>query len=78
MSSPHGQIRMRVTLTKDIVRGVVALPHGRGHKGTGGWPLANRAGGSNDNRLTSSEPADVEELSGMARLTGVPVGLDAV
>lgn len=78
VSSPHGQIRMRVTLTKDIVAGVVALPHGWGHKGTGGWRLANRAGGANVNRLTSSDPADVEELSGMARLTGVPVRLDTV
>ncbi len=64
---------MPVTLTKDIVAGVIAVPHGWGHKGTGGWQLANRAGGANVNRLTSSDPQDVESLSGMAWLTGVPV-----
>ena len=53
--------------------GVIAVPHGWGHKGTGGWKLANKAGGANVNRLTSSDPQDVESLSGMAWLTGVPV-----
>lgn len=76
VSSPYGTITVPVTLTKDIVPGVVAVPHGWGHKGTGGWKLANRAGGANVNRLTSSEPADVESLSGMAWLTGVPVRVD--
>ena len=56
VSSPYGQIAVPVTATKDIVAGVVAIPHGWGHKGTGGWQVANRAGGANVNRLTSSEP----------------------
>ena len=73
VSSPFGTITVPVTLTKDIMPGVIAVPHGWGHKGTGGWKLANKAGGANVNRLTSSEPADVESLSGMAWLTGVPV-----
>jgi anaerobic selenocysteine-containing dehydrogenase len=73
VSSPYGAITVPVTLTKDIMPGVIAVPHGWGHKGTGGWKLANKAGGANVNRLTSSEPADVESLSGMAWLTGVPV-----
>ncbi len=76
VSSPHGRIRVAISVTKDIVPGVVALPHGWGHKGTGGWRLANRAGGANVNELTSSEPGDVEALSGMAWLTGVPVRVD--
>ena len=73
ISSPFGQITVPVSTTKDLVAGVVAIPHGWGHKGTGGWQLANRAGGANVNRLTSSEPGDVEAMSGMAWLTGVPV-----
>jgi hypothetical protein len=40
--------------------------------------LANRAGGANVNQLTSSEPDDVESLSGMAWLTGVPVRVEPV
>jgi len=78
VSSPYGDITVPVTLTKDIMPGVIAVPHGWGHKGTGGWKLANKAGGANVNRLTSSEPRDVESLSGMAWLTGVPVRVDRV
>ena len=62
-------------LTKDIVAGTVAVPHGWGHTGTGGWKVANQAGGVNVNRLTSSDPADVEALAGMSWLTGVPISV---
>ena len=78
VSSPYGQITVPVTATKDLVAGVVAIPHGWGHKGTGGWQLANRAGGANVNRLTSSEPDDVESVSGMAWLTGVPIRVERI
>ena len=73
--SPYGEIELPVTLTKDIVGGVIAIPHGWGHNGTGGWRVANDAGGVNVNQLMSSEPADIERLAGMARLTGIPVSV---
>src|SRR6185437_13832201 len=76
ISSPFGQISVPVTTTKDLVAGVVAIPHGWGHKGTGGWQLANGAGGANVNQLMSSAPEDLEKLAGMARLTGVPVRVE--
>ncbi len=76
IASPHGAITVSVLTTKDLLPGVVAVPHGWGHKGTGSWRLANRAGGANVNQLTSSDPADVEALSGMAWLTGVPVRVE--
>nr|WP_082681054.1 molybdopterin-dependent oxidoreductase [Mycolicibacterium novocastrense] len=76
IASPYGAITVPVLTTKDLVPGVVAVPHGWGHKGTGSWRLANRAGGANVNQLTSSDPADVEALSGMAWLTGVPVRVE--
>jgi anaerobic selenocysteine-containing dehydrogenase len=78
VSSPYGEITVEVTTTKDLMAGVIAVPHGWGHKGTGTWQVANRAGGSNVNRLTSSAPEDVESLSGMAWLTGVPVRVERV
>ncbi len=78
VSSPYGEITIAATTTKDVMPGVIAVPHGWGHKGTGTWALANRAGGANVNRLTSSAPEDVEALSGMAWLTGVPVRVDRV
>ena len=71
--SPYGEIALPVSLTADIVPGTIAIPHGWGHKGTGGWRLANPAGGANVNQLTSSDPRDVEALAGMSWLTGVPV-----
>ncbi|MCV6978753.1 molybdopterin-dependent oxidoreductase [Mycolicibacterium pulveris] len=73
IASVSGEIELPVIVTKDIVAGVVAVPHGWGHKGTAGWRLANRAGGANVNKLMSSHPDDIERLAGMARLTGVPV-----
>lgn len=78
VASPYGEIAVPVTLTSDIVRGTIAVPHGWGHKGTGQWRLANRAGGANVNLLTSSDPRDVEALAGMAWLTGVPVRVGPV
>lgn len=78
VSSPYGEITVEVGTTKDLMAGVIAVPHGWGHKGTGTWRVANRAGGSNVNKLTSSAPEDVESLSGMAWLTGVPVRVEPV
>jgi anaerobic selenocysteine-containing dehydrogenase len=78
IASPHGEIELPVIVTKDIVAGVVAVPHGWGHKGTGGWRRANEAGGANVNRLMSSAPEDIEKLAGMAHLTGVPVRVEPV
>jgi anaerobic selenocysteine-containing dehydrogenase len=75
VSSAHGTIELPVRLTRDIIAGVIAIPHGWGHRGTGGWRLANDAGGANVNRLMSSDPDDLEALAGMARLTGVPIQL---
>jgi anaerobic selenocysteine-containing dehydrogenase len=76
VSSPYGRITVPITATKDLVAGVIAIPHGWGHKGTGGWQVANRAGGANVNQLMSSSPEHVESLSGMSWLTGVPVRVD--
>ena len=73
--SPYGKIALPATLTEDIVAGTVAIPHGWGHRG-GGWRVANGVGGVNVNELTSNDPADVEALSGMAWLTGVPIEVE--
>ena len=73
--SPFGKIALPATLTEDIVPGTVAIPHGWGHRG-GGWKVANAAGGANVNELTSDDPEDVELLSGMAWLSGVPIEVE--
>ena len=73
--SPYGKIALPATLTEDIVAGTVAIPHGWGHRG-GGWRVANGVGGVNVNDLTSNDPGDVEALSGMAWLSGVPIEVE--
>jgi anaerobic selenocysteine-containing dehydrogenase len=81
LATRHGAIELPVALTDDLKQGVVAVPHGWGHKGTGGWRKANaaaRGGGVNVNLLMSSEPEDLERLAGMAVLNGVPVRAAAV
>ncbi len=74
ITSPYGSIEVTAALTADAMPGTVAVPHGWGHRG-GGQRRAGRAGGANVNLLTSSDPADLERLAGMARLNGVPVRL---
>ena len=76
ISSPHGSIEIEATLTDEVKRGTIAVPHGWGH--SGGWSVAAAAGGANVNVLASSDPADLERLAGMAHLNGIPVRLDAV
>lgn len=78
ISSPTGSIEISASLTEELVRGVVAVPHGFGHRGTGGWRRANRVGGVNVNRLNSSDIADIEPLAGMSRLSGTPVRVEAL
>jgi anaerobic selenocysteine-containing dehydrogenase len=76
VSSQTGRISVDVAITKDIVAGVIAIPHGWGHTGAGTWKLANRAEGANVNRLMSSDANEIESISGMSRLTGIPVRVE--
>jgi len=66
-----------VRFTEDIRAGVVAVPHGWGHQGTGGWRVANQNPGVNVNELASSDPADLEPLVGMTHLSGIPIRAEA-
>ncbi len=75
--SRHGAIETLALVTDEVGPGTVAVPHGWGHEG-GSWELANKAGGANTNLLASSDPADHEQLAGMAHLNGIPVVLEAV
>jgi anaerobic selenocysteine-containing dehydrogenase len=75
--SAEGSIEVPVECSDDLAPGTVAVPHGWGHAGAG-WQTANAAGGANVNELTSARPEDLEQLSGMAHLNGVPVRLEKV
>lgn len=76
ISSRHGSIEIEAQLTDEVRRGTIAVPHGWGHRG-GGWRRANQAGGANVNALSSSDPADLERLAGMAHLNGIAIRLEA-
>ena len=79
ITSRSGVIELPVLCTTDLMRGVVSVPHGWGHrKGKAGWQTANEAGGVNVNLLMSTDPADVEPLAGMAHLNGVAVRAERV
>lgn len=71
--SRAGAIELPVLLTEDIKRGVVAVPHGWGHRSRAGCRTAKHEGGANVNLLASTEPADLEQLAGMSHLSGIPI-----
>jgi anaerobic selenocysteine-containing dehydrogenase len=75
--SARGAIELPIELSEDVAPGTIAVPHGWGHRDAG-WQTANAAGGANVNELTSASLADLEQLSGMAHLNGVPVRLEKV
>jgi formate dehydrogenase len=74
LRSPWGAVQTTVKVTDEMRPGAVAVPHGWGHRG--GWSTANGLGGANVNRLMPGSPSEVEPLSGMAWLSGVPVRLE--
>ena len=74
--SRAGEVEVPVTLTGEMSPGVVALPHGWGHRG--GWRRANEAGGANSNLLMDASPESLERLAGMSHLNGVAVEVEMV
>ena len=74
LRSKSGAVDVPAQVTDEMTPGVVALPHGWGHRG--GWQRANDAGGVNVNLLASAAPEDLEALAGMSRLNGIPVEVE--
>ena len=74
--SRAGSVSVPALVTDEMTPGVVALPHGWGH--SGGWRLANSAGGANSNALMSAAPEDLERLAGMSRLNGIAVEVEGL
>ena len=71
--SATAAVRVPVALTRDLMPGVVALPHGWGHQHARGLSVASRTHGVNVNLLAADGPDSLERVSGMAHLTGIPV-----
>jgi len=67
-----GQLEAPVAVSDEMMPGVVSLPHGFGHHGTGiRLGVASAKAGVNSNRLT--DEAEIDALSGNGVLNGIPV-----
>ena len=73
ITSSTGAVQVELSVTDDVTRGSVSLPHAWGHDGTGHWTRANATGGANYNTLSAAGPDALEPLAAMAVLNGVPV-----
>ncbi len=72
-----GEVTAPVTVSEEMMPGVVSLPHGFGHGGEGvSLRVASRHAGVNSNALTDESLLDA--LSGNAVLNGIPVQVSAV
>jgi formate dehydrogenase len=75
IQSDTATIRLPVKILEDLMPGTVSVPHGWGHQRARGLSVARQLGGANVNLLASDGPQNVEPLSGMAHLTGIPVAI---
>jgi formate dehydrogenase len=73
VTSEIATVRIPVRLLPDLAPGTCALPHGWGHQHAAGLSVARRTRGVNANLLAADGPDHLEPLTGMARLTAIPV-----
>ncbi len=66
-------IRIQVKKLDTLMPGTVAVPHGWGHQHARGLSVANKTKGVNVNLLAKDGPKHIDRISGMVRLTGIPV-----
>ncbi len=73
VTSSSGEVEIEAEVCEAVMPGVVSIPHGWGHDVDGvGWAVAaGEGGGTNSNVLAPSDLID--ELSGNAVLSGIPV-----
>jgi formate dehydrogenase len=73
VTSDTATVRVPVRLLDELMPGTVALPHGWGHQHARGLSVASKTRGVNVNLLAADGPDRIERVSGMAKLTGIPV-----
>ncbi len=78
VKSVTGAIRLPAEVVKDLMPGVISIPHGWGHDKPSGLSNAKKYPGVNVNLLMASGPESLEKFAGMAKLTGVPVTMEKV
>jgi formate dehydrogenase len=65
VASEAGTVQLPCSLTDDVARGVVVVPHGWGHA-TSGHPRARALPGANVNDVIPAGPAHMDPVSGQA------------
>ncbi|MFK7975367.1 MAG: molybdopterin-dependent oxidoreductase, partial [Halioglobus sp.] len=73
VSSAVDKITIPVRITDEMMAGVVAIPQCWGHQKADGLKHAQNHPGVNSNFLAGDGYANIEKLSGMAHLSGIPV-----
>jgi anaerobic selenocysteine-containing dehydrogenase len=73
VSSSTGTVRIPVKYLPELMPGTVSLPHGWGHQPAHGLSVARKTKGVNVNLLAADGPQNLDRLSGMSHLTGIPV-----
>lgn len=68
-------VRVPVRALADLMPGTAALPHGWGHQ-RAGQTVARETRGVNVNLLAADGPGQLERVSGMAHLTGIPIAVE--
>ena len=69
----HGALELELAYDPSLMRGVVALTHGWGNRGSTGMSVAARTPGVNANALLPIGRDSFEPLSSQAFMTGIPV-----
>ena len=67
-----GKLRLPVKILDDLMPGTVSVPHGWGHQASL-MQIAKNTEGVNVNILTADGPELIDEVSGMAHLSGIDV-----
>lgn len=73
VSTDVATVRIPMKLLADLMPGTVAMPHGWGHQHATGLSIASQTRGVNVNLLAADGPDRLEQVSGMAHLTGFDV-----
>jgi len=74
----HGELALEIAYDAGLMRGVVALTHGWGNRGSSGMSVAARTPGVNANALLPIGADSFEPLSSQAFMTGIPVEVAAL
>ncbi|MCA6075439.1 molybdopterin-containing oxidoreductase family protein [Fulvivirga sedimenti] len=73
ISTDAATIRIQAKALDTLMPKTVAVPHGWGHQHARGLSVANKTRGVNVNLLAKDGPDNIDRVSGMAHLTGIPV-----